>query len=77
MTLRTSTVRRALLLAPLLLALGAWPARAATTSVNSDATLRSAITSVSGGDTILFTGSITVAGDLPAVQTNLTIDGGP
>ncbi|HVU22857.1 MAG TPA: YDG domain-containing protein [Opitutus sp.] len=52
-------------------------ARAATNfGVNSDATLRSALTSVADGDTITFTGDITLGADLPAVQKSITIDGG-
>ena len=56
-------------------ALLAGPADAANFDVNSDASLRSAITSAANGDTITFTSSITLAGDLPAVQTNVTILG--
>jgi hypothetical protein len=51
------------------------PAWAVDFNVNSDATLRSAITSAGSGDRIVFTGSITLAADLPAVQTNVTIVG--
>jgi hypothetical protein len=51
------------------------PALATDFPVNSDATLRSAITSAGDGDTITFTGDITLAGDLPAVQSNVTVLG--
>ncbi len=37
--------------------------------------LRSAITSAGSGDRIVFTSNITLAADLPAVQTNVTIVG--
>jgi hypothetical protein len=50
-------------------------ARAADFLVNSDATLRGAITSAGSGDRIIFQNSITLAADLPAVQTNVTIIG--
>src|SRR5258708_17555111 len=43
--------------------------------VGTDAQLRSAITSAANGDRIIFTNSITLTGDLPAVQTNVTILG--
>jgi hypothetical protein len=51
------------------------PAAAANFNVNSDASLRAAITSAAPGDTITFTGNITLAADLPAVQKNVTILG--
>jgi hypothetical protein len=51
------------------------PVWASDINVNSDATLRSAITSAASGDRIVFTTSITLAADLPAVQTNVTIVG--
>jgi autotransporter-associated beta strand protein len=51
------------------------PAWAVDFNVNSDATLRSAITSAGSGDRIVFTSNITLAADLPAVQTNVTIVG--
>jgi hypothetical protein len=51
------------------------PAWATDFNVNSDATLRSAITSAGSGDRIVFTGNVTLAADLPAVQTNVTIVG--
>ena len=53
----------------------ATPALATDFPVNSDASLRAAITSAGNGDTITFTGDITLTGDLPAVQSNVTIDG--
>jgi hypothetical protein len=56
-------------------ALPAGPAYAGNFDVNSDASLRLAITSAASGDTITFTSSITLAADLPAVQTNVTIIG--
>src|SRR5258708_6832632 len=43
--------------------------------VGTDAQLRSAITSAANSDRIIFTNSITLAADLPAVQTNVTILG--
>ena len=51
------------------------PAWATDFNVNSDASLRAAITSAGSGDRIVFTGNITLAADLPAVQTNVTIVG--
>ena len=48
-------------------------ALAADFSVANDAQLRSAITTAGNGDTITFTGNITLAADLPAVQRNVTI----
>jgi hypothetical protein len=48
---------------------------AANINVNSDASLRSAITSAGSGDTITFTSNITLAADLPAAQTDVTIIG--
>jgi autotransporter-associated beta strand protein len=51
------------------------PAWATDFNVNSDATLRAAITSAGSGDRIVFTGNITLAADLPAVQSNVTIVG--
>ena len=51
------------------------PAWAADILVNSDATLRSAITSANPGDRIVFQNNITLSADLPAVQTNVTIVG--
>ena len=49
--------------------------RAADILVSNDATLRSAITSAASGDRIVFQNNITLAADLPAVQTNVTIVG--
>jgi hypothetical protein len=43
--------------------------------VGTDAQLRSAITSAGNGDRIIFTASINLASDLPALQTNITIVG--
>jgi autotransporter-associated beta strand protein len=51
------------------------PAAAADFNVNSDASLRAAITSAGNGDRIIFNNNITLAGDLPAVQTNVTFIG--
>jgi outer membrane autotransporter protein len=51
------------------------PAWAVDFNVNSDATLRSAITSAASGDRIVFQNNITLSADLPAVQTNVTIVG--
>lgn len=48
---------------------------AANFNVDSDATLRAAIVAAQHGDTITFTGNITLAADLPAVQKNVTIKG--
>ena len=68
---------RALLLASCSLAplLAVGPAWAADILVNSDATLRSAITSASSGDRIVFQNNIALSADLPAVQTNVAIVG--
>ncbi len=49
---------------------------AATVNVNSDATLRTAISTATPGDTVIFTSDITLASSLPAITVNLTIDGG-
>ena len=50
--------------------------RAATTySVTSASQLSTAITSAASGDTIKFGSDVTLSGDLPAVQTSVTIDG--
>ena len=43
--------------------------------VANDARLRPAIAGIANGDTILFTADITLLGDLPVVQKNITIDG--
>jgi hypothetical protein len=56
-------------------ALLAGPAYATDLLVGTDAQLRSAITSAANGDRIIFTNSITLTADLPAVQTNVTILG--
>jgi hypothetical protein len=53
----------------------ATPALATNFDVASDASLRSAITSANDGDTITFTGDITLTGDLPAVQHDVTVIG--
>jgi outer membrane autotransporter protein len=52
--------------------LPAWPA---DLFVNSDATLRNAITSAAAGDRIVFQSSVTLTADLPTVGTNVTIVG--
>ncbi len=44
-------------------------------TVTDDASLRAAITSAADGDTIQFANSITLLGDLPAIQKSITIDG--
>src|SRR5258708_513613 len=56
-------------------ALLAGPAHPTDFPVGTDAQLRSAITSAANSDRIIFTNSITLAADLPAVQTNVTILG--
>ncbi len=48
----------------------------ANVSVNSDATLRAAITNAVNGDTITFAANITPLSVLPAIQANITIAGG-
>lgn len=57
-----------------------WPVAAATTwTVNSETGLRNAMATAANGDTIAFTGDITLTGslgDLTAIVNNLTIDGG-
>jgi hypothetical protein len=69
-TLRLRPVVAALLLAALA------RAEATTFDVSSEATLRTALTSAVSGDTINFKGNVTLAtGDLPALQTNLTVAG--
>jgi hypothetical protein len=55
--------------------LAAAPALAANFNVNDDPTLRAAILAAGDGDTITFTGDITLGADLPAIQDNLTIVG--
>src|ERR1700746_4142371 len=55
--------------------LAAGPAYATDFLVGTDAQLRSAITSAGNGDRIIFSNNITLAADLPAVQTNVTIIG--
>src|SRR5258708_6436623 len=67
--------RRFGLTASLVAGLSPIPVWAANFDVNSDASLRSAITSAASGDTITFTSNITLAADLPAVQTSVTIIG--
>ena len=63
------------LCAALLLA-GAGSAGAATINVNSDASLRAALTSAGNGDVINFTGNVVIAAaDLPAIQRDLTLNG--
>jgi len=51
------------------------PLHAATITVTSASELSSAITSAASGDTIKLGSDITLTADLPAVQTNVTIDG--
>jgi autotransporter-associated beta strand protein len=72
-------LRRALLSSTVFAAVitiaAAGPACATDFNVNDDASLRSAITSANNGDRIIFTNSITLTADLPAVQTNVTIIG--
>jgi fibronectin-binding autotransporter adhesin len=63
----------ALLLAGTCLSSPAW---ATDIPVTDDTTLRNAITTAVSGDRIVFQNSITLSSDLPAVQTNVTIDGG-
>ncbi len=46
-----------------------------TFTVSNDAELRSALIAVEDGDIITFANDITLAGDLPAVQADVTIDG--
>jgi autotransporter-associated beta strand protein len=59
------------------LAIGvSWPARAANFNVGTDAQLRSAIGSAGNGDTITFTGNITLGSNLPTVTKNVTVNGG-
>jgi autotransporter-associated beta strand protein len=53
-----------------------WPAFAANFNVANDGDLRSAISSAGDGDTITFTGNITLGGNLPAVTKNVTVNGG-
>jgi len=70
--LRLFAATAILLAAPRLLAS---PSAFTDFAVGDDASLRLAITSAGDGDTITFTGDITLTADLPAVQTNVTIDG--
>jgi hypothetical protein len=53
----------------------AGPAYGTDFLVGTDAQLRSAIPSAGNSDRIIFTNSITLTADLPAVQTNVTIIG--
>ena len=51
---------------------------AANYNVASDSDLRAALNPTTGaksGDTVTFTGNITLSGDLPAVQNSITIEG--
>lgn len=60
-----------------LLAMGvSWPALAANFNVANDGQLRNAISSAGNGDTITFTGNITLGGNLPTVTKNVTVNGG-
>ena len=77
-----TAVLRSAVRAILVMALLAAAIRLATTvvlaanfDVNSDASLRAAITSAGDGDTITFTADITLTADLPVVQKNVTILG--
>ena len=64
------------LLAAAWLLLSAAPVFATTYTINTESDLRNALTVAVSGDTISFNANITLtAGDLPAVQTNLTILG--
>lgn len=54
----------------------AGPARAANFNVGTDAQLRNAISSAGNGDTITFTGNITLGSNLPVVTKNVTVNGG-
>jgi hypothetical protein len=56
---------------------GATAASATIWTVNSDGSLRTALTSADAGDTINFTSSVTLSAnnDLPAIVTGLTIEG--
>ena len=56
--------------------LAAMPAQAQTFTVSDDAELRSALSVITSGGTILFSSNITLTADLPAVQADITIDGG-
>jgi fibronectin-binding autotransporter adhesin len=51
------------------------PAFATDFMVNSDATLRTALTNAVAGDSITFTSHISTVSDLPAITQNLTING--
>ena len=48
-----------------------------TFAVSNDAQLRQAILDAADGDTIRFGSDITLAADLPAIQTDVTIEGRP
>lgn len=79
--LRTPIMRLApAVLLVLGLAVGvSWPAGsalAANFNVANDAQLRSAISSAGNGDTITFTGNITLGSNLPTVTKNVTVNGG-
>src|SRR5688572_20518004 len=54
----------------------AGPALAANFNVGTDAQLRNAISSAGNGDTITFTGNITLGDNLPTVTKNVTVNGG-
>jgi outer membrane autotransporter protein len=54
----------------------AGPVQAANFDVANDAELRSAIGHAGNGDTITFTGNVTLGSNLPTVQRNVTINGG-
>jgi autotransporter-associated beta strand protein len=54
----------------------AGPARAENFNVANDGQLRNAISSAGNGDTITFTGNITLGSNLPTVTKNVTVNGG-
>ncbi|SHJ24906.1 autotransporter-associated beta strand repeat-containing protein [Bradyrhizobium lablabi] len=71
----SGTMLSGTMLAGAIVIAAAGPACATDFNVGSDAQLRSAIISAASGDRIIFTNSITLAADLPAVQKNVTILG--
>ena len=63
------------LLASAMALLASSPAFATDFMVNSDATLRAALTNAVAGDSITFAANISTVSDLPAITQNLTVNG--
>src|ERR1700736_2581656 len=68
--------RRLGLLTAIVLAAPALAHAQTTFTVTTEDGLRSALVNAQNGDAIVFGNTITLSGDLPTVQRNITIDGG-